>query len=546
MAEHWYREAVVYCVEVDTFQDSNGDGIGDLPGLTGRLDYLAALGVTCLWLNPIHPTPHRDDGYDVADFYGVDSRLGTLGDFARFLREADGRGIRVIIDLVVNHTSNEHPWFRAACSDPASPYRGWYVWSETEPPDRRQGIVFPGEQKETWTFDDEAGAWYFHRFYDFQPDLNWSNPDVRNEIAKVMAFWLQLGVAGFRVDAAPFVLEQVAPGVDPAPKDFSILDDWRQATQWQRGDALLLFEANVPPGEVGAYFGSDADGPADRAHMLFSFQLNTKLWLALARSDAEPLVDALRTMPPVPRGAQWATFLRNHDELDLSTLTDEQRTDVFRAFAPGPEMRLYDRGIRRRLAPMLRGERRRIELAYALQFAMPGTPVVRYGEEIGMGDDLMLPGRASLRTPMQWDSEKNGGFSTADVLPVPVITRGAFATRKVNVRDEQRESGSLLRWFEQLVRAVRSCPEIGTAEATVLDVPLPRSVLAHRFDAADGGSVLLLHNLADRALSIDIGKLDGVRGRPWDVFADDRYDSPAPRLTGIGLNGWGYRWLRLS
>ena len=545
MTERWYREAVLYCIEVDTFQDSNGDGWGDLPGLTDRLDYLAALGVTCLWLNPIHPTPHRDDGYDVSDYYGIDPRLGTLGDFVEFVNQAASRGIRVMLDLVVNHTSSEHPWFQDARSSPDSPYRDWYVWSDTEPPDRRQGIVFPGEQTETWTYDKDARAWYFHRFYDFQPDLNWDNPDVRAEIARVMAYWLQLGVAGFRVDATPFVLEHVSPGTNAGPKDFGILDTWRQDLQWQRGDSVLLCEANVPPGEIAKYFGSRVDGPADRAHMLFSFLLNTKLWLALARSDAEPLIDALRGLPPVPHGAQWVTFLRNHDELDLSTLTDEQRADVFRAFAPRSEMRLYDRGIRRRVAPMLRGDRRHIELAYALQFSMPGTAALRYGEEIGMGENLAEHGRDAIRTPMQWDDGPAAGFSTADELPRSVITRGPFGYRRVNVRGQQQDPESLQRWFEHLIRTVRGCPEIGTGVATVLDPPLPRSVLAHRFDAPSG-SVLLLHNLADRAVTVDLGRLDGTSRRPYDVLADATYGPLSARLDGLELRGWGYRWIRLS
>ncbi len=546
MSERWYKEAVVYCLEVESFQDSNSDGYGDLRGLTSRLDYLSRLGVTCLWLNPIHPTPHRDAGYDVADYYGVDPALGSLGDFAELTAQAEQRGIRILLDLVVNHTSNEHPWFRSARSDPASPYRDWYVWSDSEPADRRQGIVFPGEQHETWTFDDEAGAWYFHRFYDFQPDLNWSNPEVRAEIKKVMAFWIQLGVAGFRVDAAPFVLEQVKPGVDPGPLDFSILDDWRQDLQWRRGDAVLLCEANVAPDQLCAYFGARADGPNDRAHLLFSFQVNTKLWLALAREDAEPLVEGLHGLPRIPAMAQWATFLRNHDELDLSRLTDEQRGDVFAAFAPRPDMRIYGRGIRRRLAPMFRGNRRHMELAYALQFTMPGTPVLRYGEEIGMGEDLALAGRDSIRTPMQWDDGPAAGFTSAPVeaLPRPVVTRGPFGARRTNVRAQQREADSLLRWFQELIRALRECPEIGVGECSVLDVALPRAVLAHRFDAPEG-SILLLHNLADKAVTIDIGKQDGAAGRPYEAFADGPYPPPTVRLTGLELRGWGYRWIRL-
>jgi len=276
MSERWYKEAVVYCVEVDLFQDSDGDGCGDLPGLTSRLDYLARLGVTCLWLNPIHPSPQRDNGYDISDYYGIDARLGTLGDFTELAVEARERGIRLLLDLVVNHTSDQHPWFQSARSDPGSPFRDWYVWSDTEPADRRQGIVFPGEQRETWTFDQEARRWYFHRFYDFQPDLNWSNPAVRAEIKKVMAFWLQLGASGFRIDAAPFVLEQVSPDHDPGPLDFSILDDWRQDLQWHSGDAVLLCEANVAPDQLVRYCAAAPSGPNDRAHMLFSFAVN---WL---------------------------------------------------------------------------------------------------------------------------------------------------------------------------------------------------------------------------------------------------------------------------
>jgi maltose alpha-D-glucosyltransferase/alpha-amylase len=545
MSERWYKEAVVYCVQVDLFADSDGDGCGDLPGLIGRLDYLSRLGVTCLWLNPIHPSPRRDDGYDVSDYFAVDPRIGDLGDFAELTLQARQRGMRIIIDLVVNHTSDQHPWFQAARSSPSSRYRDWYVWSESEPPDRRQGIVFPGEQTETWTYDEVAKAWYYHRFYDFQPDLNWRNPAVRAQIKKVMGFWLQMGASGFRVDAAPFVLEQVSAGHDPGPKDYSILDDWRQDLQWRSGDAVLLCEANVSPTEIPKYTGATLEGSNDRAHMLFSFLLNARLWLALARRQAEPLIESLNTLPALQDMAQWATFLRNHDELDLSRLTDEQRRDAFAEFAPKPEMQLYGRGIRRRLAPMLRGDRRHIELAYALQFAMPGTPVIRYGEEIGMAEDLTLPGRDALRTPMQWDDGPNGGFSSGnpDDLVSPVRMSGKYGVRAVNVRGQQRDPTSLLRWFEQLIGAVRECPEIGVGTWTVLDIPDTPSVLVHRFDAPEG-SILLLHNLADVPVAVNVGRQPGV-DRVWEMFADGPYPRPTTTLRGLELNGWGYRWIRL-
>lgn len=546
MSERWYKEAVVYSVEVDSFQDSNGDGCGDLPGLTSRLDYLARLGVTCLWLNPIHPSPQRDGGYDVSDYYSVDPRLGTLGDFVELATQARSRGIRLLLDLVVNHTSDQHPWFRAARSDPDSPFRNWYGWSRDEPADRRQGIVFPGEQTETWTFDEDAKEWYFHRFYDFQPDLNWANPAVRAEIRKVMGFWLQLGAAGFRIDAAPFVLEQVSADVDPGPLDFSILDDWRQDVQWREGQAVLLCEANVSPEELPAYCAAVAGGPNDRAHLMFAFGLNATLWLALARQDAEPVIEALGAVPTLASMAQWATFLRNHDELDLSKLTDEQRTDVMAAFAPKPAMRIYDRGIRRRLASMMGGDRKHIELTYSLQFSMPGTPVLRYGEEIGMGEDLKLDGREAIRTPMQWSADRTGGFSTAPVAELvrPLPTRGAYAPKRVNVESQRRERESLLRWFQELIRVLRECPEIGVGRPTVVDVALPRSVLLHRFDATEG-SILLIHNLADDPVTLDLSGVD-TGTRPYEVFSDAVYEPLPPKLSQLCLGGWGYRWIRLQ
>jgi maltose alpha-D-glucosyltransferase/alpha-amylase len=546
VSERWYKEAVIYCLDVAAFQDSDGDGCGDIRGLISRLDYLARLGVTCLWLNPIYPSPMRDDGYDISDYYGVQPRYGSLGDFAEFAAEARERGIRIILDLVVNHTSDEHPWFVSARNDPDSPYRDWYVWSDTEPPDRKQGIVFPGEQDETWTYDKVAQRWYFHRFYDFQPDLNWANPQVRAEIKKVMTFWLKLGASGFRIDAAPFVLEQTAPGVEPPAMDFGILDDWRQDVQWHTGDAVLLCEANVSRDDVAKYCTATGEGPNDRAHMLFAFSLNAALWLALARRDAEPLAAAIRDLPRLPAMAQWATFLRNHDELDLSKLTEEQRHDVMAEFAPRPAMRLYDRGIRRRLAPMLGGERRRMELAYALQFTLPGTPVLRYGEEIGMGDRLSLRGRDAIRTPMQWDDGRHAGFSTArrERLVRPVVDRGPYSYKAVNVRAQRRRPESLLRWFEEMIRALRECPEAGVGTPSVVEVGQPRSVLVHRFDAPEG-SIVLVHNLADRPASVDLADVDGIE-HAYQVFGDQHYEPLVNGRLARRLESWGYCWLRLT
>ncbi|MFY1680740.1 alpha-amylase family protein [Micromonospora sp. WMMD730] len=544
MGDRWYSEAVVYCLDVDTYADSDGDGVGDFRGLIGRLDYLARLGVTCLWLNPIHPSPNQDDGYDATDFYNVDPRLGTLGDFAELLHQAQNRGIRVIIDLVVNHTSDQHPWFQSARSSPDSPYRDWYVWADHEPADRHQGMVFPGEQHETWSYDRTAKAWYYHRFYKFQPDLNIENPRVRAEIKKITSFWLQLGVSGFRMDAVPFIIEQTEPGNPDAPKDFDFLTDLRQHVQWRRGDAVLLAEANVEPDQLPVYFG-DGSGSGNRIHMLFDFMLNGRLMLALAREDPETIIDALRDTPKLPTGGQWATFLRNHDEIDLSRLTADQRNDVLAKFGPDENMQLYGRGIRRRLAPMLGNDRRHIELAYALQFSLRGTPVLRYGEEIGMGENLALDGRDAIRTPMQWSYKENGGFSTADPekLIRPVIDKGDFGYQQVNVTAQRGDSTSLLAWFERMIRTLREAPEIGSGSTTHIDVPMPAGVLAHRADGTTG-TMVFLHNLGTEDVEVDLSTLAAEADLPIDVLTDRGYGDVG-KLDSLKLGGHGYRWIRL-
>jgi maltose alpha-D-glucosyltransferase/alpha-amylase len=541
MPERWFRQAVIYCLDVDTYQDSNGDGIGDLPGLIDRLDHLARLGVTCIWLNPIHPSPDRDDGYDITDFYAVHPDLGTLGDFVELIHQADNRGIRVLIDLVVNHTSAEHPWFQSARSDPSSPYRDWYVWSTEQPSDLRQGTVFPGYQDTTWSFDDAAGQWYYHRFYDFQPDLNMSNPRVRQEIEKIIGFWLQLGVAGFRLDAAPFIIELTVPG-DPSPRqDFSWLNDLHDQVAWRRGDAVILAEANVEPEQLIEYFG---DG--HRLPMLFNFILNQRTFLALARHEVGPILQALAETPALPDTCQWATFLRNHDEVDLGRLVGHEHDEVFASFGPDPEMQLYGRGLRRRLAPMLGNDRRRIEMAYALQFSLPGTPVIRYGDEIGMGEDLTLPERNAIRTPMQWSDGPHAGFSTTRRkrdLRRPVIVGGDFGFETVNVEDQQRDPASLLGWFQRTLLILRECPEFGAGTCAYVDTG-DRSVLALVHDAPSG-AMLAVINLADEASTIDLGPQDAQEGDPIDVFADSDYPAPGADLHDIDIGPYGYRWIRL-
>jgi maltose alpha-D-glucosyltransferase/alpha-amylase len=405
-------------------------------------------------------------------------------------------------------------------------------------------MVFPGEQNETWSYDRTAKKWYYHRFYKFQPDLNIADPKVRDEIKKICAFWLQLGVAGFRMDAVPFIIEETEPGNPDSPKDFEFLTDLRQHLQWRQGDAVLLAEANVEPAQLPAFFG-DAGGSCNRIHMLFDFMLNGRLMLALARGNPEPIIDALHDTPALPPGGQWSTFLRNHDEVDLSRLTAGQREEVIAKFGPDKTMQLYGRGIRRRLAPMLGGDRRRIELAYALQFSLRGTPVLRYGEEIGMGEDLSLDGRDSIRTPMQWSSMPNAGFSTAepDKLVRPVISDGEYGYQVVNVTTQRHDPTSLLSWFERMMRTLREAPEVGSGTCTHVDVPAPEGLLVHRADDVTG-TMLFLHNLGPDGGTVDLGHLYAEAQQPNDVLADQEY-ADVGKLDALTVAGHGYRWIRL-
>jgi maltose alpha-D-glucosyltransferase/alpha-amylase len=530
----WYRNTVVYSLDLETFQDSDGDGCGDFEGLVRRLDYLDALGVGTLWLAPFQPSPNRDNGYDVADFYGVDPRHGSSGDFVEFLHQARKRGIKVIIDLVANHTSDQHPWFQAARRDPGSRYRDWYIWSKKRPSDWNEGMVFPGVQKATWTLDPVAGEYYFHRFYPYQPDLNVHNPEVRAEISRIMGYWLELGVDGFRVDAVPFILESAAPGPAKPELNFQYLHDMRRFAQWRRGSSVLLGEANVEPPEHKKFFGASGEG----LQMMFNFYVNQHLFLALATSDTRPLAEALRSTRNLPQTAQWGQFLRNHDELDLGRLSDEQRAAVFARFAPEEEMQLYGRGIRRRLAPML-SDRRQLELAYSLMFALPGTPVLRYGDEIGMGDDLRLPEREAVRTPMQWSDEPQAGFSTAAKTVHPVIEDGVYGFHRVNVAAQQRDPASLLRWTMRMIRLRKECPEIGWGDWTLLRTGSPE-VLAMRYDWR-GNSIVIVHNLAGRPRDL---RLRPDAERLVDLIGDETSDADASGTHRIFLDAYGYRWFR--
>ncbi len=538
----WYKNAVIYCLSVGTFMDANGDGIGDFGGLMRRLDYLHGLGVTAIWLMPFQTSPGRDDGYDVSDYYGVNPAYGTLGDFVEFTHGAKQRGIRVIIDLVVNHTSDQHPWFQEARRDPSSRYRDWYVWSPTRPRNANQGMVFPGVQKSTWSYDREARSWYFHRFYDFQPDLNTSNPHVLAEILKIMGFWIQLGVSGFRMDAVPFVISTKGPRVGKPVEQYEMLRALRAFLQWRVGDSIILAEANVLPETDMEYFGKDGD----RMHMMFNFQVNQNLFYALAAADARPLTRALKATVKRPETAQWGLFLRNHDELDLGRLTEEQRQKVFDCFGPDEDMQLYRRGIRRRLAPMLGGDRRRMELAYSLMFTLPGTPVLRYGDELGMGDDLGLPERVCARTPMQWSTEPQGGFTTSDKPVVPVISEGPYGYQHVNAAVQRRDPNSMLNWTERIVRMRKEVPEVGWGEYEVLPVRDP-AILAVRYDWRNN-SVLFVHNLSDtpREVALSTG-LAGPEGRVLiNLLTENHSHAAEDGKHHVLLEAYAYRWYRVG
>jgi maltose alpha-D-glucosyltransferase / alpha-amylase len=538
----WYKNAVVYCLSVGTYMDANGDGIGDFQGLMRRLDYLHGLGVTAIWLMPFQKSPGRDDGYDVSDYYGVNPAYGTLGDFVEFTHGAAQRGIRVIIDLVVNHTSNEHKWFEEARRDPQSKYRDWYVWSKKRPAKADKGMVFPGVQKSTWSYDSAAREWYFHRFYNFQPDLNTLNPAVQSEILKIMGFWIQLGVSGFRMDAVPFVISSKGAAVRKPREHYEMLRSFREFLQWRVGDSIILAEANVLPRTDMNYFGAEGD----RMQMMFNFQVNQHLFYAMASADVRSLAIAMNKTKTRPPTSQWGNFLRNHDELDLGRLTDKQRQKVFAAFGPNPQDQLYDRGIRRRLAPMLGGDRRRIELAYSLMFTLPGTPVLRYGDELGMGDNLALPERTSCRTPMQWSRETHGGFTKNKRPVVPLIDDGPYSYQHVNAADQRRDPNSLLNWTERIIRMRKEVPEIGWGDFKVLDLG-DKSIFAVRYDWRNN-SVLTLHNLAaePRELEFATGLSEDDGDRLISLLSEDHSNRLPNGKHRVCLEAYGYRWYRVG
>lgn len=539
--ELWYKNAIFYAIDVSVFADSDGDGIGDFRGLIDHLDHLAFLGVTCLWVLPFYPSPRRDNGYDIADYFGVDPRLGTLDDFIEFVHRAGERGMRVIIDLVMNHTSDKHSWFQAGRRSRDSRYHHYYVWTDAPPPTPPgEGTIFPDREDSVWTYDEVAGRYFYHKFYGFQPDLNLGNADVREEIHRVLDYWTSFGISGFRVDAAPHMIaKNGVPGTEPTDPH-GVLRGMYQAVTARRPDAVLLGESDVEPEQLAVFYG---DG--DELTLLFNFLLDNYLFLALARGEGAPLTEALHRLPTVPERGAWANFLRNLDELDLERLSEEEREAVYRAFAPTPEMRIFGRGIRRRLAPMM-GDRARLELAMSLLFSLPGTPVIVYGDEIGMGDELQVEGRDTVRTPMQWSSARNGGFSNApkQALYRPVVSDARFGPKQVNVADQRTDPDSFLHWMRGLIHLRRECPEIGLGTWHSMEVEEP-SVFAHLCEWK-GRIVVAVHNLTARPCEVVLDLSDNHVTHLESLWGSGACEALAEGRFRLELAGFGYRWFRVG
>ncbi|MBM2850113.1 MAG: trehalose synthase, partial [Anaerolineales bacterium] len=526
------------------FADSNGDGHGDLRGLTQKLDYLQALGVDCLWLMPIYPSPLLDDGYDIADYYGVHPDYGTLDDFKTFLAEAHARGLRVIADLVLNHTSDQHPWFQAARADRHSPFRDYYVWSDTDQKFKDARLIFLDIEKSNWTWDATAGQYFWHRFYSSQPDLNFDNPAVRAEMLNVAKFWLDLGLDGFRADAVPYLFEREGTNCENLPETHAYLKELRRFVDahYPKGGRILLAEANQWPQDVRAYFG---DG--DEFHMAFHFPVMPRIYMALARADRTPIVDILARTPPIPANCQWCTFLRNHDELTLEMVTPEERDSMWRTYAPEARMRL-NLGIRRRLAPLLDGDRRKVELLSSILFTLPGAPIIYYGDEIGMGDNIWLDDRDGVRTPLQWDAGPNAGFSTRDVPPerlyAPLIADERFGYQRVNVAAQRADPDSLWHTLRRMIAVRKQQRAFGQGACEFLPVENRAALAVVRTFAEE--TILAIHSLspAEQHILLDLRRWSGARVH--DLLAARTLREVTPDPHPLALPPYGYLWLKLE
>jgi maltose alpha-D-glucosyltransferase/alpha-amylase len=537
--EYWYKDAVFYELHVKAFYDGNADGIGDFHGLREKLDYLQWLGVDCLWLLPFFPSPLRDDGYDVADYRGVYPDYGSLEDVRAFLDDAHRRGIRVIADLVLNHTSDQHPWFQEARRSPQSPRHHYYVWSDTDQKYSKARIIFIDTEKSNWTWDPEAQAYYWHRFFSHQPDLNYENPEVRRAMLEVMTYWLDLGLDGFRCDAVPYLFEREGTICENLPETHAYLKEIRRHLDERYPGRILLAEANQWPADVRPYFG---DG--DEFHMAFHFPLMPRLFMGVRSEDRQPIIDMFTHTPSIPANCQWCLFLRNHDELTLEMCTGEERDYMYYAYARDPQAR-RNIGIARRLAPLLENDRRKIELLNSLVFTLPGSPIVYYGDEIGMGDNIHLGDRNGVRTPMQWTGDRNAGFSKADPakLYLPVIADPVYGYQAINVESQIQTPHSLLNWMRQLIRIRKARPVFGRGSIEFLP-HANEKVLVHA-RAYRGETVLLVHNLAGSAqpVELDLGRFRGAT--PIELFGESRFPPIGERPYVLSVGPYGYYWFLL-
>ena len=537
----WYKDAIIYQLHVKVFYDANGDGIGDFQGLTSKLDYLQALGVTAIWLLPFYPSPLRDDGYDIADYYNIHPSYGTMDDFKRFLREAHRRGLRVITELVINHTSDQHPWFqRARRAKPGSVARDYYVWSPTQDKYKDVRIIFKDFETSNWEWDEEAKMYYWHRFYSHQPDLNFDNPKVKEEIFHVMDFWLKMGVDGLRLDAIPYLYEREGTNGENLPESHAFLQELRARVDRIYPDRMLLAEANQWPEDVTAYFST-----GNECHMAFHFPLMPRLYMALQMEDAFPIVNILEQTPKIPDGCQWAIFLRNHDELTLEMVTDEEREYMYHAYAKDKRGRI-NLGIRRRLAPLLENDRRKIELLHILLLTLSGTPILYYGDEIGMGDNFFLGDRNGCRTPMQWSSSSNAGFSHADPqqLYFPVITSPLYHYTFVNVEMQEQNRSSLLAWVMTVLAVRKQSTVFGRGTISFLSPDNPKILAFIRSDGEERVAVVVNLSQHAQTVDLDLSRWQGVI--PEDIFSRNRFSPIEDAPYRMTLGGYGYYLLNIS
>jgi maltose alpha-D-glucosyltransferase/alpha-amylase len=537
----WYKDAIIYQIHIKSFFDSNNDGIGDFAGLISKLDYIADLGVNTIWLQPFYPSPRKDDGYDIADYRGVHPDYGTLADAKRFIAAAHARGMRVITELVVNHTSDQHPWFqRAREAKPGSPYRDFYVWSQDDRKFAGTRVIFIDSQRSNWTYDDVAGAYYWHRFYSHQPDLNFDNPRVLKEVLAVLRYWLELGVDGLRLDAVPYLVEREGTNNENLPETHAVLKRIRAELDAHYGDRMLLAEANQWPEDAKDYFGAD-----DECHMAFHFPLMPRMYMAIAREDRFPITDIMRQTPEIPPNSQWAIFLRNHDELTLEMVTSSERDFLWETYAADRRARL-NLGIRRRLFPLLEHDRRRVELMNCLLLSMPGTPVIYYGDEIGMGDNIHLGDRDGVRTPMQWSFDRNGGFSRADPsrLVSPAIMDALYGYEAVNVESQAIDRHSLLNWMRRAIAVRRQHQAFGRGTFRLL-YPKNRKVLAYMREY-EGRSILCVANLARTPQAVELDLSEFAGRTPIELDGGSVFP-PIGQLTYLlTLSPYGFFWFLLA